>query len=164
MKLLDTDLRFEIAGAVGLSGAVVALALTGADRHLAFDWGFVRVACAGAFVAGLGIADGFGHRGWQGLLLGGISFVIATMFGAVIAFLLMPFEAWWVGAVPMPSPGGPFHFSQCLIAPVYVAASVIASLPLAGIWIACALGVQKAALCRRGRAETWLNPGNCGWP
>lgn len=167
MKRLDVSQRFEIAGIIGVAGGLVALAITGVDRHLSFDWGFVRVACAGAFVAGLACADGFGHRGWRGMLGGGVSFVLATLIGAYVAFLAMPFEHWWFGAGSFPGRPGAMGISEGLIAPLFVVSSVLSSGQVAGIWVAGACAAQATAAARRARQDAQMpriNPGNCGSP
>lgn len=155
MTVCNIQQRFETALIIGAAGGAVALALTGADRSLVAgwgqDWGFVRLACAGAFVSGLLVADAFGHRGWRGALAAGVGFVVATVIGAMAAFCLMPIEGWLTGVTPFPGNLGPLHVADALLAPVFVLGSVLGSVPLAVVWAGSAWSVHEVARGLRKR-------------
>ncbi|MFC6759465.1 hypothetical protein ACFQFQ_08110 [Sulfitobacter porphyrae] len=92
MTTLTLQQRFAVAAAIGAAGGGVALAMIGQGKFGYGDAGFLRVASAGAFLAGLLVAGGFGGQGVPGLLRALLSFLGATVLGAVIAVLLMPFD------------------------------------------------------------------------
>ncbi|MFC6583840.1 hypothetical protein [Sulfitobacter aestuariivivens] len=93
MSITSIQQRFSVAAAIGVSGGLVAAAITQADPTFRGDLGFCRCAAAGAFVAGLLLAGGFGRSGLWGLGIAALTFVGATLMGAVIAVMLLPVEA-----------------------------------------------------------------------
>ena len=101
MTTLTLQQRFAVAAAIGAAGGGVALAMIGQGKFGYGDAGFLRVASAGAFLAGLLVAGGFGGQGVPGLLRALLSFLGATVLGAVIAVLLMPFDSLWRQVLPL---------------------------------------------------------------
>ena len=81
--------RFGRAALVGMAGGAVALAIMSADSMFRTDYGFLRAATMGAFLAGLIVARGFGGRGSWGWFWAGLSFAGATIMGAIFAVPLL---------------------------------------------------------------------------
>lgn len=94
------DTRFTLAGMIAAAGAIVAFGISVLSPDLLRQSGvfkdtlpFVRVAAGGALCAGLLVAPGFGRAGGWGWALSSLSFLAATILGAVLAWLMIPLES-----------------------------------------------------------------------
>lgn len=103
MTTLTLQQRFAVATAIGAAGGGVALAMIGQGHFGIGDARFLRVATAGAFLAGLLVAGGLGGQGGPGLLRALLSFLGATVLGAVLAVLLIPLDLLWSQVVLLAS-------------------------------------------------------------
>jgi len=93
MEKITLQHRFARALMIGAAGGAVALALLSQERALYWEWSIVRCAAAGAFLAGLMVARGFGGTGAWMWFRAGFFFSFATVLGAIIAICLLPLDA-----------------------------------------------------------------------
>lgn len=131
---MPTQTQTNIATTVGLAGIACALLLValGDTRDLSHVWGneCVVVALAGpsAWVAGLVVSGGLGHRGAGGVVTSYLAGALATLLGAMIA-----------GTFLAPGLG-------TLFAPTILFLNFI-NAPLLGFgWIICIAALHHAAL------------------
>ena len=89
MTQITMTQRFGRAALVGTAGGAVAFAIMMSDSMFRGDYGFLRAATMGAFLAGLLVARGFGRSGTGGWFWAGASFAGATILGAIIAVPLL---------------------------------------------------------------------------
>ncbi len=108
-----------------MSGASV---MVGMDMSGRTDPGLVLSAACGAFIAGAFAAPLFGHGHRQGAVMAAIGAIFATALGAAIAGLGLAL----VAAEPL----------AVLVAPVIVAAAILASPHLLLVWVVTMAGVH----------------------
>lgn len=147
MTKMTFQQRFGVALAVGAAGGIVALAITQAGGAMFRDWGFLRVATAGAFLAGLLVAPGFGGAGVRRWFVSGVSFGTATILGAIFAVMLMPLEeiltsSRWLRVVSEMA-------GSSLFGPVYVIGMIGDNLRVLAGWIGALTAIQVLALTQR---------------
>ena len=135
--------RVGVAGTIGVSGALVGLMI--ARLEPLFDSaGFVGCAAAGAFAAGLVLADGFGRRGPWGWALSAASFALATVLGAAIAVLFLPLEDL-IARIDLP--GLAINLANAsILGPVYVMEMVTGRGGIFLPWAVSVLAVHLLAL------------------
>lgn len=135
--------RFGVATAIGFSGGLVAHAIGQAGPYFADDFGFCRCAAAGAFMAGFVFAGGFGREGVSGWLWAAVSFVAATLVGAVVAVAFLPLEAFMQ---QLDLPNLAMDFAGWLaMGPLYVVEMVTSKVAVLLPWIGSVLGIHLLA-------------------
>ena len=134
MTQITIGQRFGRAALVALSGGIVALAIMMSDRMFRFDYGFLRAATMGAFLAGLLVARGFGGQGGWGWFRFGLTFGIATILGALFAVPLLGFDAWLMRTDVMRTLGD--LIGSALLGPVYVLSLIGGKLLVLKVWLA----------------------------
>ena len=126
--------RFGRASLVGIAGAIVASAIMMSDSAFRHEFGFLRAATMGAFLAGMILARGFGGAGAWGWFRTGITFGAATVLGAIIAVPLMGFDAWLMSTDLI---RGLWSWSgSVLLGPVYVLSLLGGSALVLKAWVA----------------------------
>lgn len=101
MQMITQEQRVSRAMLVGASGGAVAIAIVLTDRAFQGDWGFVRAATMGAFIAGYLLARGFGGGTAWGWFRAGMTFAGCTVLGAAIAVPLLGVDAWLMETAAM---------------------------------------------------------------
>ena len=148
MTQITISQRFARAAAVGAAGFAVALAIMVSDRAFQTDYSFLRVATAGAFLSGLMFAGTFGGKGAWGWFRSGLGFGFATIVGAILAVMMLPFDiALMRISVFDDLRGLP---SGSLMGPLYVVSMIIENLWVAAAWIGAYSGIH--ALVMRNEA------------
>ncbi|APE43075.1 hypothetical protein BOO69_06330 [Sulfitobacter alexandrii] len=144
MRKMTVDQRFPIALVIGSAGAAVALAIQATTGTFSGEAGFVRVAGAGALLGGLALADGFGRPGWAGLIRSVLSFAGATVFGAMMAVVLLPLDQFLSDIDPF----GPLRdaVSAAVVGPLFVLGSILEEAAVLAVW---SVGAGAAHLLRR---------------
>ena len=138
MEKITQKQRFIRATFVGAAGGAVALAIVISGSHVGEDWSFVSVATAGAFLAGLLLARGFGGQGAWAFFRAGLFFSMATILGAIFAVALIPVEeviinnGRWLGIAPV--------FQSTFIGPAFVGDMVSRGGLTTAIWLVCMAG------------------------
>lgn len=94
MQIITQEQRLTRATLVAAAGGTVALVIVLTDRMFHNDWGFVRAATTGAFIAGLLLARGFGGDGAWGWFRAGLTFSACTVVGAACAVPLLGVDEW----------------------------------------------------------------------
>lgn len=135
--------RFGVALAIGLSGGLVAHAITQVSPVFGSDLGFCRCAAAGAFVAGFVLAGGFGRAGLGGWALAALSFIGATLIGAACAVLFMPLEAL-IASLDLPNITMGF-LGGLAMGPIYVVEMVTSTSAVLLPWVGSILGIHLLA-------------------
>ena len=92
MEKITLEQRFARALMISAAGGAVAWALMMQEPALQSEWSIVRCALAGAFLAGLMLARGFGGTGARRWFRAGFFFSLATVMGGCMAILLLPVE------------------------------------------------------------------------
>lgn len=151
MDKITLRTRFARASMVGLTGLTVAIAITQFDRHFQGDWGFVRCAAGGAFLAGLMFARSFGGQGAWGMFCAGMGFGASTVLGAIFAVLLMPFEQMLAQIIPTQISllGESVEIAgllgASLLGPLYVLTTVADHTQVLLAWIMMLMGLHGAS-------------------
>ncbi len=145
--------RFGVATGIGVSGGLVAQAITQASPYFAGDFGFCRCAAAGAFLAGFVLASGFGRSGLGGWVLAAVTFVAATLIGAAVAVMFLPLEAF-IASLDLPELALTF-VGGLAMGPLYVVEMVTGKLGVLLLWVGSILGIHLLAqYLRDHRAKT----------
>ncbi len=144
-KLTPSLLRLKLAGFTAGAGGIVSvtMVLWGGSlwRFLPSGQGFHAAAIAGAGLAGLICAEGFGHGGRRGWLIAAVSACAATLLGAALgATLLGVFGGTMAGA-----PLGVLAITDAATSPIAF-----------GIWTSTMAILHETA--RRIRARRTLSP------
>lgn len=147
MDIITQEQRFTRALLVALSGGVVAAGIMFADSAFRNDWGFVRAAVMGAFIAGLLLARGFGGQGAWGWFRAGLTFAACTVLGAAIAVPLLGMDAWMMDT-------GLAHIIAALagmsmLGPVYVLSMVAEHYMIWAVWAAGFITAQSVLIWGR---------------
>lgn len=132
MTTITKKQRFARAAAIGAAGFAVASAIILTDGQLRGDWGFLRCATAGAFLAGLIFAGAFGRGGAWGWFYAGAGFGGSTVMGAIFAVLLLPLDGTFSQMGVLRFLGDPLEAG--LFGPVYVAMMMGQNPGVAAVW------------------------------
>lgn len=146
MEKITLHTRFGRAALVGLAGGAVALAITLSDAAFRHEFGFVRAATMGAFLAGFLLARGLGGQGTFGWFRSGLTFGAMTVLGAGLAVPLLGFDAWLMQLEVMQAL--PHAAGSTVLGPVYVLGMLGAETQVLKVWLAGALTSHAAAVWR----------------
>ena len=154
MTRINLQHRLGVALAVGLSGGLVAQAITGSAPLLGPDWGFCVCAAVGAFIAGFVLAPGFGIAGVRGWAIAGLTFIVATLLGAAVAVLFLPLEGF-LARVEVPQLALDYA-SAMAIAPLFVLSELFNTINVLLPWLGSILCIHL--LAQYLRRPVALNP------
>jgi len=152
--------RLAMAGIVGMAGVLVSatMVLRGGEmaEHLP-EQGFHAAAFIGAFLAGLLLADGFGHSGVKGAFWSVGWFVLATLVGAGLGgslgmMMVMPFADTGLGAASVAQvvEGLP---TLAFFGWIAILDAVLTSVAVVVTWAVALVGVQTMAVMVRDRFQ-----------
>ncbi len=140
MQIITQEQRFGRAAMVGVSGGMVALLIVLTDRMFYGDWGFVRAAFMGAFIAGYLLARGFGGDGAWGWFRAGLTFAACTVLGAAIAVPLLEVDEWLMGTAVMEQVVS--FAGMSVLGPVYVLGMLGEHYLVWAVWAAAFIAAQ----------------------
>ena len=146
MRQITLKERFGRAALVGFAGGAVALAIICSDPAFRHEFGFVRAAAMGAFLAGFALARGFGGQGPWGWFRAGLTFGLATVLGAMIAVPLLGLDGWLMHTDLMRTLGN--WAGSALLGPVYVLGLVGDDGLILRVWLAGLILSHGAAIWR----------------
>lgn len=144
---------FTIALATGCCGGAVALAIQMSDGGFGKDPGFLRVAFAGAFLAGLAMARCFGRPGGSGALFALLGYIAATTLGALAAWFLLPLEGGLANGFRLTGMPDAEFITASPIAPIYVLGCVLDEPLVGATWTGAGALLHLAARRLKGTAR-----------
>ena len=154
MTQITMTQRFGRAALVGIAGGAVAFAIMMSDSMFRADYGFLRAATMGAFLAGLLVARGFGGQGTRGWFWAGTSFAAATILGGVFALPLLFLDEMLVPKDFLRDFG---EFAALVfLGPIYVVGLMGSKLLVLKAWVALCILIHMVVI--GGSLRTRSNP------
>lgn len=159
MTQITMTQRFGRAALIGMAGGAVAFAIMMSDSMFRTDYGFMRAAVMGAFLAGLLVARGFGGQGSWGWFCAGASFAAATVMGAVFAVPLMFLDEMLVPEDLLNTLGELVSAVRTLtlstvLGPAYVVVLIFSKLMVLKAWLAFCLLIHLLVIGGSLRARS----------